>query len=378
MSDIIYDGGSDGSSTVTIDSGAFGNINDSYDGWSSYEAYLAYQGVQDFKAQEQIDWANFEQPNVKGAGWSTSLSGSTFTYSYKTSSNLYHSAFSVDDVLTQFGGSVDAINPYDERVVYKTTDNQMGSITNYYMDNPAYAEFETIVTEMQNVEYEIVFNSLLDEQTDSSSLTSDTELEYDNDRFGDTDSINSYAQDIDALESEQYEYILKDELTEYYNRIDDTDNSQLISEQEAELQDLRNQLSELINKYDNKEFQDELRRLRKDEDSKSSNWNTDAFWATEKAFDAGLGGGYAPVTQSESLNFIQSGEVNDWMAGGNLYDSPRAGGQLFNVTGDMNTVRFLGLQDKNYNAHLQRELNGMAQLHKMLGVNAGSKSFSIL
>ncbi len=197
---------------------------------------------------------------------------------------------------------------------------------------------------------------------------------YSNDVFGSPIDIGLLEGEIYTVESQLELLILQDYFTSMYDTIQNSDNSKEITKLEQTLSELQLQQEHLTSEYDKSKraFVTSLNQ------SESDNWDVDYFWATEKAFDAGLGGGYAPVTQSDTLNFMQSGEVNDWMAGGNLYDSPRAGGQLFNVTGDMNTVRFLGLQDKNYNAHLQRELNGMAQLHKMLGVNAGSKSFSIL
>ena len=43
------------------------------------------------------------------------------------------------------------------------------------------------------------------------------------------------------------------------------------------------------------------------------------------------------------------GEMGEWMAGGSLYDSPRAGGVLLNPTGSQNTTRFLRMQDMNMN-----------------------------
>ena len=79
------------------------------------------------------------------------------------------------------------------------------------------------------------------------------------------------------------------------------------------------------------------------------------------------------VPQQFLENFID-GSADDWMAGGKYYDSPRAGGALFNVTGDLNTVRFLGLQDRNYNTHLDRQLNNMGDVQRMLNVTAGTPS----
>ena len=48
-------------------------------------------------------------------------------------------------------------------------------------------------------------------------------------------------------------------------------------------------------------------------------------------------------------NAFINGSMNLWRAGGVLYDAPKAGDLQFNVTGNLNTVRFLGMEDKNTN-----------------------------
>ena len=48
-------------------------------------------------------------------------------------------------------------------------------------------------------------------------------------------------------------------------------------------------------------------------------------------------------------NAFINGSMNLWRAGGVLYDAPKAGDVQFNVTGNLNTVRFLGIEDKNTN-----------------------------
>jgi hypothetical protein len=72
---------------------------------------------------------------------------------------------------------------------------------------------------------------------------------------------------------------------------------------------------------------------------------------------------------------IMDGDMNDWMAGGMLYDSPRAGDLFFNPTGDLNTVRFLGLEDNNNRINVFKTVGDMPKLHEMLGVTAGSKNY---
>ena len=47
------------------------------------------------------------------------------------------------------------------------------------------------------------------------------------------------------------------------------------------------------------------------------------------------------------VNGFINGTMNMWMAGGVLYDSPRAGDVMFKIDGHLGTTRFLNLEDKN-------------------------------
>jgi len=108
----------------------------------------------------------------------------------------------------------------------------------------------------------------------------------------------------------------------------------------------------------------------------TDNWKISFNWipSTIPDFPPSRSGNYNYSAGKSIVENMIDGSVNDWFAGGKLYDSPRAGGAFFNELGDMNTVRFLGLEDKNFNAHLSRKLRGMAEVHKMLGVDAGTTS----
>ena len=70
-------------------------------------------------------------------------------------------------------------------------------------------------------------------------------------------------------------------------------------------------------------------------------------------------------------------DVNRWMAGGTLYDAPRAGNILFNPIGDLNTVRFLGVEDKNFSPNLN-EVFANPEVFRVLGSFAGDKNFSVV
>ena len=71
-----------------------------------------------------------------------------------------------------------------------------------------------------------------------------------------------------------------------------------------------------------------------------------------------------------------NGSMAYWMAGGLLYDAPRAGDIFFNTTGDLNTTKFLGLQNRNSSPDsIVRHAN--PEVHKVLNVSAGDTFFKI-
>ena len=72
-----------------------------------------------------------------------------------------------------------------------------------------------------------------------------------------------------------------------------------------------------------------------------------------------------------------NGTMGRWMAGGVLYDSPRAGDLLFNPTGSLATTKFLGLQDHNMNLQAKYGIYGGDVHGRMLGPMAGDNSFSV-
>lgn len=81
------------------------------------------------------------------------------------------------------------------------------------------------------------------------------------------------------------------------------------------------------------------------------------------------------------LSFVNSwinGRMNLWMAGGVLYDSPRAGDVLFNPTGDLNTTQFLSRPDTNSNTWSKWNNGEMHDFQSSVNGNlAGDEFFSI-
>jgi len=80
-----------------------------------------------------------------------------------------------------------------------------------------------------------------------------------------------------------------------------------------------------------------------------------------------------------TVNSWVNGTMGRWMAGGELYDAPRAGDLLFNPTGTQNTTKFLGLQDTNSNFYIQTSILGHFHTpHKLkFGAKAGDEGFSV-
>ena len=73
-----------------------------------------------------------------------------------------------------------------------------------------------------------------------------------------------------------------------------------------------------------------------------------------------------------------NGSMNLWRAGGLLYDAPRAGDLKFNVTGNMNTVKFLNIQDQNKSTWMDWSEGKYHNFHrKNFGNMAGDEFFSV-
>jgi len=127
---------------------------------------------------------------------------------------------------------------------------------------------------------------------------------------------------------------------------------------------------------DNKEFQEKLKQIKSDMDS-SSNWTIDPVYVSPQA---PMDIHYLPTTVQDSKSQMilnTTGEINRWMAGGDLYDAPRAGDVMFNVAGNLNTVRFLGLQDTNrFPDMVQTFVN--PNVSSLFGPMAGDINFSVI
>ena len=79
------------------------------------------------------------------------------------------------------------------------------------------------------------------------------------------------------------------------------------------------------------------------------------------------------------LSMYIDGSMNEWMAGGKLYDAPRAGGETFNPMGSMNTTMFLGMENNNsQNSSMVLAYANPNVSQQHFGNLAGNDGFSVL
>jgi len=318
--------------------------------------------------------------------------GGSFTSSYGSETQNFSQT--VKDVISNSNKDLGSLtNPYKKIVqtgtkyidVYTPINDGHGGVTMIYQgqvsqpiygDNPAYYEFENTVTQAQNLVYEDVFEQTSEHYDKVVDDFQSSFLDkYSKNYLGDTSSIQSISNAISDIAKEIYSYQLEDSLTGSFNRISDTDNSSKISALQEQMKQFQNQINQLTSDYDSRYT---IARKKQDEAS-ASNWNITGGWVQEKPYDANLNyidTGYRQDTNGFASSLL-SGEMNSWMAGGNLYDAPRAGDVTFNIMGNMNTVRFLGIEDTNNIPDMVTEFVN-PELFRSLGNMAGDDNFSVI
>lgn len=244
-------------------------------------------------------------------------------------------------------------------------------------DNPAYGDFENKITAYQNNAYAsdyIKYSNLIDQYKTGIVSSYNTTTKY---PVGQA-SIDQKIQELSELEAQKERLEFQDEATKFYNRIADTNNSESIST-------LQNQIDALLNSI----FQDQLHQKQIEQAllNKEREWfNVDFNYLTDPYFGRGgdqiptIRNSNTPVQQQSSGRFFDlfsQGEISDWMAGGTMYDSPRAGDILFNPIGNLNTTVFLGLENQNFSPSLQ-SVYASPDVFKMFGTMAGDNGFSVL
>ena len=247
-----------------------------------------------------------------------------------------------------------------------------------YGTNSAYTSFEENISSAQEFDYNREYNDkLFHYKNDLSVSLEDIDDNYDTDRFGDTDGIKDLQDKANEIKLDIFAKNFEDEYTNKYNRIDNSDNSLYVEAQNEDLSIVLTELKYKKDLYDNKEFQDKLKQIKDEMAGEDGEWKFDIpNWVPPPPPRELI---YKPIEQDSISHIIlnTTGEINRWMPGGDLYDAPRAGDVLFNVAGDLNTVRFLGLQDSNSTPDLvQRFVN--PNISSMFGPMAGDDNFSVI
>ncbi len=305
---------------------------------------------------------------------SSSFNEEYFSTNYN-SANPYTKYFDIKEGMISWAdySSIPTSGNQYEIIGYQTMTSMSGKqYTNpiYRVYNNAYTEYETSARNAQQSYY----NSHSSEyKTQIDKAESEFVNSYGNIRNSD---IRSDVQTLADYKSELAELQFNDDITEYLNRIDDTDNTDRINELQKIISDLENKIS-----------QDMLHQARIDEAQrqKDREWfNWDFNYLTDPYFGRSPVLIYSrspmePVRQSplSFLGMSMSGELHDWFAGGTLYDSPRAGDILFNPIGNLNTTVFLGLENQNFAPNLQA-VYASPDLHRAFGTLAGDAGFGVL
>ena len=265
----------------------------------------------------------------------------------------------IDSDLSKVGSLA---NPYSSRIQiaerWVQYPNGTGFWAPIFAENTTYTEFENQATQVQINIYNDIYSAfeISIDETIGYSL-SQTSESYDNDMFGDTSKIYDVNQDILNIQKEITLLGVEDTITNSYNRVADTNNSDAISKLQSQLEELQSEYKSLTDGYkdasDAKDFQDEMNRLRTlENEKKKGDWDISYNYIPDKAPPVGRFAQIYEVEQQQRLEFTNdfiNGKKHLWMAGGILYDAPKAGDLHFNVTGNLNTVRFLGMEDKNTN-----------------------------
>ena len=386
MSDVVYDGsdlsggggGSDAYNGGTAPPGAFLPSQQELD-----NAKQIYQAGSDYA---QWSYEHHLQPDTHYASHSV-YESNHFMFgggTYNLNDKLFHSSYSVDFLLQS--NDLDAWNnPYSQTVDISYSSDNVGRPVYSKGSNPAYEEFNNQLEqakaqrlEAQTIDYNKRFdagtlqNSKLSSQT-YKTLTSG----HDNGLYGaGTLGIDALAQNIVDIQNQINNLQLADSLSSDYSRITNTDHSQEIEALNAQLSEFQKQYASAVNDYNARYA---VAKAKQNEESKGE-WNFSAGWMVDPTFDAGGMFNFNMGVRQDIngfSNLMLSGDINSWMAGGSLYDAPRAGDVMFNVTGNMNTVRFLGIEDRNNIPDMTVEFAN-PEVFRVLGNLAGDRNFSII
>lgn len=238
-----------------------------------------------------------------------------------------------------------------------------------YPTNPAYTDFENKATTAQNTYFsqqQIEFNKANDK------AAADLTASYGNVRDS---SIQTKIQTLADLKAQITELKYQDDITKYLNRVGDTDNSKQIAELEKQAAALDTDVSRNVLEY--WQQQELIRKQSREDFTYRFNYLSDPYFGKYNEIFPSFIADSAQPDMKNFASLIYSGDMSDWMAGGVMYDSPRAGNILFNITGNLNTTVFMGLENKNSTPDMQAAFAN-AEVFKSFGALAGDINFSVL
>lgn len=321
--------------------------------------------------------------------------GGSNTYIPQTSEGNYYSLTKqyADPSLTSewFEDNFNTKNPYQKSYIYYSISNvsnyweyitrsgntytlQGSSLGNRYYDitvyNNAYTDFENKATSAQNI---YLSQQQAEFDKANSKYAADLTASYGNVRDS---SIQNSIQQFADLKSQINALQYQDDITSFLNRVGDTDNSKQIAELEKQAAVLDAELSKKLLEY--WQQQELIRKQSREFFTYDFKYLSDPYFGRD-------GGEMYPrfiadSAQQDTNNFFDlnsSGDIGDWMAGGSMYDSPRAGDILFNPMGNLNTTVFLGLENKNFAFDMTASYTN-AEVFKTFGALAGDSRFSVL
>lgn len=334
---------------------------------------------------------SFDPSNPMG----TTLGGGDYNPSPSTDANYYSfTKIYADPLLTPewFVLNVNMANPYTQTYsyvgissysnyfsyivnsgnIYNITGNSQlgGSYYDFTVYNNAYIDFENKATAAQNEYYA---TQTVIQYADIDSGRTDLIASYGNIKDS---SIITKIEQLGDLTAQYEKLAFEDGITNYLNRIPDSDNASALASLEQQIIELDNQISkELVDYY---RIQENIRREQRQDFTYDLNWLSDPYFG-QSGIEIRAGSIQLSVLQNQStfLSLYTSGDMGDWMAGGNMYDSPRAGNILFNPLGSLNTTVFLGLNNQNFSPSLPATLAN-PEIFKKFGTLAGDTGFSVL
>lgn len=366
--------------SVTVGVGDSGGSN-SPDGWVG--ATTGGGTLPSVKAYNQ-----YVMDNYKTVSHISSTYNTTFFENNPNASNPYEQSVTIDGrYLTDTGLS----NLYNSgnrvEVAYSYQRYNPVSHTNfteyvYRVYNNAYVEFENAAISVQTTAATQAYdNHMAQVQESNSSFTGEVADDYVSAAFG-GESINDAAQRIADLTYQIEQLTIQDTISQSYNRLVDTNNTQTIALLQSQLAQERASLELLKNSYE-QEKRDFIREIMANSEGTGIGSGNSSFWNIGYSLlfePPRYDFGEFTTAMQDTKSFMLLNTTQDmsrWMAGGDLYDAPRAGDVTFSAIGNLNTVRFLGIEDRNKTddmllAHINPELN------LMFGALAGDDGFNIL